>query len=132
MRSLEAKIGSVHEISRSTSTDRQRVARVNSKPITALAGRPSTYASLPRRGIRKVKLDLDASRCSLGAASSRHSVTRYRYPEPEANVTPVYVRVAGDRTVQRVGTSREGRHRYAAATRPRVLFGDSSASPPRL
>ena len=36
-----------------------------------------------------------------------HSVTRYRYPEPEANVTPVYVRVAGDRIVQRVGTRRE-------------------------
>jgi len=113
------EIGSVHEISRSTSTDRRWIARVNSKPITALAGRPSTYASLPRRGIRKVKLDLGASRCSLGAAWPCHGVTRYRYPEPEANVTPVYARVAGDRTVRRVSTRRERKaplHRGDAAS----------------
>lgn len=43
-KSLGPKIGSIRETLKSTSGPiGQRAARVNSKPITALAGRPSTY-----------------------------------------------------------------------------------------
>lgn len=116
----------VREIPGSSSTDRRRVVRVNSKPITALAGRPSTYAPVPRRAIRKVKLD----------ALSRSGVTRYRYPGPEANVTPVYARVAGDRAPREEGTVTPRRRGLASFIRRLLresseIITESAAAPVR-